>query len=55
MTDSQFFSGQNFVEEYGLAKKTEYDPTLIASVSQEMTSSAFRIVHNIIPAKFKCV
>lgn len=41
------------MEEYGLNKPTVYDPTVISSMSQEMTSGAFRTVHNILPAKFK--
>jgi len=42
------------MEKYGLNNNaTEYDPTIFSSVSQEMTSGAYRLLHNIIPAKFE--
>lgn len=43
------------MEEYGLTGPTVYDPSVNSAFAQEMTSGAFRAVHNIIPAKFKCV
>lgn len=48
-----FFSGEKYMEKYGLTSETKYDPTLIVSVAQEMTSGAFRLLHNIIPAQLK--
>lgn len=57
--DSQFvlasISGEQYVEEYGLNVETNYDPTINVAVSQEMTSGAFRVLHNLIPAQFKYV
>ncbi|KAL4142203.1 hypothetical protein QTP88_004707 [Uroleucon formosanum] len=44
--------GEKYINEYGLNDETNYDPTLIASMAQEMTSGAFRLLHNIIPAQF---
>lgn len=43
------------MKEYGLTGQTTYDPSINSALAQEMTSGAFRAVHNIIPAKFKCV
>lgn len=43
------------MNEYGLNNETNYDPTIIPSMAQEMTSGAFRLLHNIIPAKFKYI
>lgn len=48
-------SGEQYMKDYGLTSKTNYDPTLIVSVAQEFTSGAFRLLHNIIPAQFKYV
>jgi len=41
------------MNEYGLNHETNYDPTIMASMAQEMTSGAFRLLHNIIPAQLK--
>jgi len=41
------------MKEYGLTGQTTYDPSINSALAQEMTSGAFRAVHNIIPAKFK--
>lgn len=41
------------MEEYQLNGPTVYDPSTSSALAQEMTSGAFRAVHNIIPAKFK--
>uniref|UniRef100_A0A2S2NJ57 Peroxidasin n=1 Tax=Schizaphis graminum TaxID=13262 RepID=A0A2S2NJ57_SCHGA len=43
--------GENYINEYGLNNETNYDPTIMPAVAQEMTSGAFRLLHNIIPAK----
>jgi len=43
------------MKEYGLTGPTTYDPSINSALSQEMTSGAFRAVHNIIPGKFKYV
>lgn len=43
------------MDKYGLTNETDYDPTITAFMAQEMTSGAFRILHNIIPAQFKYV
>jgi len=43
------------MNEYGLNNETNYDPTIIPAVAQEMTSGAFRLLHNIIPAKLKYI
>lgn len=45
--------GEHYMEEYGLNSETNYDPTITVSMSQEMTSGAYRLLHNIIPARFK--
>ncbi|XP_050443428.1 peroxidase-like [Adelges cooleyi] len=47
--------GDFYMEYFGLNNKTVYDPTLNPAMSQEMTSGAFRAVHNIIPAKFNFI
>ncbi|XP_025202646.1 peroxidase-like [Melanaphis sacchari] len=44
--------GEKYINEYGLNNETNYDPTIIPSTAQEMTSGAYRLLHNIIPAKF---
>lgn len=49
------FLGEQYMNEYGLTSKTNYDPTITVSMAQEMTSGAFRILHNIIPAQFRYV
>lgn len=41
------------MKKYGLTEKTSYDPSINSALSQEMTSGAFRVLHNIIPAKFE--
>lgn len=43
------------MKDYGLNRKTQYDPTITVSMAQEMTSGAYRLLHNIIPARFKYV
>jgi len=48
-------SGEQYVKHYGLNSETNYDPTIAVSVSQEMTSGAYRLLHNIIPAQYKWV
>jgi len=47
--------GEQYVKDYGLNRETNYDPTIAVSVSQEMTSGAYRLLHNIIPAQYKYV
>ncbi|XP_016664411.1 peroxidase-like [Acyrthosiphon pisum] len=43
--------GEKYMNEYGLNSETKYDPTIMRSMAQEMTSGALRLLHNIIPAK----
>lgn len=45
--------GNDNMKKYGLVGDTVYDPSINSAMAQEMTSGAFRVVHNIIPAKFK--
>lgn len=45
--------GEKNMDKYGLNRATNYDPTIVSSVAQEMTSGAYRLLHNIIPAQFK--
>ncbi|XP_050443430.1 peroxidase mlt-7-like isoform X2 [Adelges cooleyi] len=47
--------GKDYIDRYGINGKTKYDSTLSATMSQEMTSSAFRLIHNIIPAKYNFI
>lgn len=47
--------GEQHVKDYGLNNETNYDPKIAVSVSQEMTSGAYRLLHNIIPAQYKYV
>lgn len=48
-------SGKQYMEEYGLNRETNYDPSITVAMAQEMTSGAFRLLHSMIPAQFKCV
>lgn len=41
------------MKDYGLNRETNYDPAITVSIAQEMTSGAYRLLHNIIPAQFK--
>lgn len=41
------------MNDYGLNSATNYDPTISTAVAQEMTSGAYRVLHNIIPAHLK--
>jgi len=45
--------GKENMKQYGLIEPTIYDPSINSAFAQEMTSGAFRVLHNIIPAKFK--
>jgi len=47
--------GDEYMKEYGLTGETIYDPSINSALAQEMTSGAFRAVHNIIPAKFNFI
>ncbi|KAL4142197.1 hypothetical protein QTP88_004703 [Uroleucon formosanum] len=47
--------GDEYMKEYGLTGQTTYDPSINSALAQEMTSGAFRAVHNIIPAKFNLI
>ncbi|CAH1724815.1 unnamed protein product [Aphis gossypii] len=47
--------GDEYMKEYGLTGQTTYDPSINSALAQEMTSGAFRAVHNIIPAKFNFI
>lgn len=37
-----------------LGNENKYDPTVNPSTSQEFSTGAFRVLHNIIPAKYRC-
>ena len=43
------------MNKYGLSNETNYDPTIMVSMAQEMTSGAFRLLHNTIPARLKYI
>lgn len=45
--------GKENMERFGLIEPTVYDSSINSALAQEMTSGAFRAVHNIIPGKFK--
>ncbi|VVC27285.1 Hypothetical protein CINCED_3A000564 [Cinara cedri] len=47
--------GDEYMKEYKLTGPTVYDPSISSALAQEMTSGAFRAVHNIIPAKFNLI
>jgi hypothetical protein len=50
-----FILGEQYMKEYGLNRETNYDPSITVAMAQEMTSGAFRLLHSMIPAQFKCV
>lgn len=45
--------GKEQMEEFGLTGPTIYDPFIPSATAQELASGAIRVLHNIIPAKFK--
>lgn len=46
--------GSDFHELYGLNDENIYDPNVNPSMTIEMSSAAYRVLHSIIPVQFKC-
>lgn len=49
----QPYLGKNYTENKVLGSNNKYDPTVNPSTSQEFSTGAFRVLHNIVPAQHR--
>lgn len=47
-------SGRDYTNDEVLGGDVKYEPTVNPSTSQEFSSGAFRVLHNIVPAQHRC-
>ncbi|KAL4142196.1 hypothetical protein QTP88_004702 [Uroleucon formosanum] len=50
--DTEYDTGEDFQEMYGLNDMNIYDPTINPSATQEFSTAGFRILHSLIPVQF---